>query len=1502
MKKELTRDELLTRAVVFTAVTGSIMTLPHAGEAATKFNEHNYATQIIVDQTDGQEWYTDSEGNTRTKMYVPRGDFISPTDKSKSTTTHSDQLNVISITDKGVQSQTVSYYNYPKSWKTDDTVALPNHKETQDWYHPDASPDLIVSNDETASAFKYDRPVVRDAVPVAPGAEVRVLDKGEAIVVVAEEAKAPELTLTTGNLRQKAFNAAGELVSSGDAYHGTAEDGGSLSIAVQPSASNVNYRQTDYLSAMLHHTADAQALRDAIPSYESVSADLSNVYFKAVGGDISFVNGSVTVQANHLYGANNTTKVTRKDNYEFPDKSRFNGKIHIGSSKDEAGHTANYVPQRARVVLAGDTAFNAQNSSSDFTWNDYADNTITNAKDFIKLNPSGTLAGASAQLLDTADAAKPTVRTDAGNAIDFNGGILELTDATLTDTQLERAQDAVNKESDSQSLFTAWRDALKNGAAWTSSVHAPSVVRASASTKVTKDSTTMPSVADFSDTSQWEYDKYADVLNVLAANSLKNTSELGLVTLPGRNQFNLINSRSYVSHHDSSDDPDDWFESSDPYAGTSGIQRNIHASYINFDTAPTRILIGDDRHLTLSDGQGNHLIKIDGSDPAAGTNDVIPILVEGNSVLTLGGTVNSDNTLWANVTVNGTTTSNDSSALSSISGGAVLEVTNGTKTVNSVKANKAAIVLHRSGSLTADDLSTTAAADGTITATNGSRITVKDGGTLKAEKITLTTNSVMDVEAGSYVRANEITGSGFTLNYADAALDALGRRMETKLQNIRVTGKSTVHVGNENAAGDLHLKKTSVLTDSDVLLDPAWVDDSLNTLGYNPLDTGTYTRAFSHASTFSDTLSKRPSTVPGAADIEANALDYRLTVGRQSIASLGSTLEGSTSIERNRDAMRTFRESRFDWGESDDHAKNVTAALYLDQPVKLTYASSTDVGTNPNFNAAGTIHRTLVGGLTVDGDVTFTTGTKATPGHIVFGQDSLLMLNAAHIGTGPVLSSEDGRIDNTPSNFATISVDENARLYLTNITTRGVGVDNGQVINLIGNLNVANGEGWLNPNSVRQIYTYPLFGVVLDDVLHSGTPSANYHYIKVYRKSVTDVLPDTILEGAVNGIPDAELNKELYPDERSLTPGIRLVRKVFDNLLSPAPLSTSLPLTKAQATEVLNLAGNPSEAVGATANALRQTTVLAEEANDHFSALSPYAFSPVSIRNTPAGPASAFDDADRDGEIWFKAAHQRSETEGLKAAGNATDYDAKFNTFTLGYDFPQTQRNMRHGLSVSYGTGDGEQAHLSDDMKILGLSYYASLANKNNNLLLDAGYYETEHEVSGNLPYVGDRLDADSKTKVFTLGVTNEFVQKERNNVLVPHIGLRYSHVSTPSYTGRLNGEAAFRYSPESKDIFTLPIGVGFKRDFRKGDTTYRFLADFSYIPVLSGRDATMRTHLIGGGVDSFDNDVVSRNSYRAKLSFLAESDKSSYGLDYSYRGSSDTTSHYVGARFNFKF
>lgn len=1531
MKRSRTRDEMLTRAVVFTTVTGSMLAVPHASEAAQNFSTNNYASQLIADQTDGQEWYTNkATGEVYTKVYEPSA-AVAQSDPTRSATTRSDQLKVINVTADAILSQTVSYSTYPESRQKKYTHTGLAMDQKPDWYHPDApaGTDLIVTTDNGTTASKYGAATIgaptkiSAASTAASGAELRAVDQGQGLAIFTEGVTSPTWTLTSGNLRQKEFttDASGSTnltdSSQTTGYHGT-EEHGNITVVVQPAAANAKHSQTDYLAAFMYQKDDTTQLAEAIPSYTDIAADLTNVYFQAASGEIDFLNGSVTVQADRLYGDNGTNTVTRKDAHAATGASLAyvgTGKINIGTAS---------AAQKARVVLAGTGAakFNANDGTSDNTWTDYAGNTVKNATDFIVLNPNGTLAGAQVQFFHVTSDIATGIRTDASNAIRFNGGTIELTDAALTDTQLERAQDALNKEPNSKDLFDKWHDALRTGGKLTSSTPAPSIITYDSTvTTITRDTAT---TAAFNDTSRWSDGRYTGILTV------PNTS-----LVEGNAQFNLIDYHSYATHHAPTASAYTYLTSSDPSVGdpsgggaSGGDRKSIHASYLDFAAAPGRILIGDARHLTLSDGQDNDLLKVNGAAPSA----PIKLTVEGNSVLTLGGTVQSDNTIHADIILNGTSTKTDASYSTNTTPGAILEVKNGKKTVHSVTADSAGIILHHGGSLSVKDLDTTSTSssgDGKISLKNSARITVKDGGALDASAITLS-GSTMDIENGSSVTANtleldntsslnvtsggavtgKIAGTGARLSYTEGTLDDAGKRTAPTLQNLRLKD-STITVGSNDKAGDLHLAASSTLTGSEVLLDPVWKDSSLVQLGYNPNDAAEYEKAFRNASTYSDPLDTRTTAVSAteAYTTAANTLDYRLTVGRQSIASLGSDLASMPASDRNAAAMKAFRRSRLDWGTTDGHARNVTAALYLENPVKLTYAPAAAASLRGNHYLHTGAHRTLVGGLTVDGSATSAT---AMTGHFRFADESLLILNAANVGDTYVFSTEDGIADDKRAK-ATISADDKARLYVTNITADVPGpgpndsYSNAQLIRLVDTktLDVTRAKGWLDTSDMDQIYTYPLFSVIWQRRTKNGDTSSSGDNYKLYayRERLKNILPDAILRNGVDYIKSDEINKD-----RSDYAGVRLVRRVFDNYVDPTDqhlkglLNTSLPLNKAQATEILNLAGNAAETTGATSTAIEQTTILAEQANERFSAISDYNFRSADQKTTPTGAASAFEHPTKDADIWVKYGHQQGKTEGRSTAGNHADYDSKFNTVTLGFDLPQTKTDFRHGIAFSYGSGSATAAHLQDDMKLKGVSYYAGLANKNNNTLFDLGYYETKHELSGNLPHIGDHLEAASKTKIFTLGITNEFVQKKEADAFVPHIGLRYAHVSTPSYMGFYDGGAAFRYVPGTQDVLTLPVGIGYKHSCKQDGTTHHFLADFSFIPVLSGSKAAMETHLIGGGIDTFDNDIVSKNTFRTKLRYLGENEYASYGLEYSYRGSSDASSHYIGAQLNFKF
>ena len=184
-------------------------------------------------------------------------------------------------------------------------------------------------------------------------------------------------------------------------------------------------------------------------------------------------------------------------------------------------------------------------------------------------------------------------------------------------------------------------------------------------------------------------------------------------------------------------------------------------------------------------------------------------------------------------------------------------------------------------------------------------------------------------------------------------------------------------------------------------------------------------------------------------------------------------------------------------------------------------------------------------------------------------------------------------------------------------------------------------------------------------------------------------------------------------------------------------------------------------------------------------------------------------------------------------------------------------------------------------------------------MLFDVGYYHTEHDVNGI-------FHAKPKTDVFTMGITNEFKLPQGNDghgAIVPHIGLRYSHVGTPRYSGYWKGSEAFRYHPEGKDLFSLPFGVGYIYESKSPEHTTSFYADLAYVPVFGGRSADMRVQACGiDAEDVFAYDASYGSAFVGSLGVKQESDSWEWGLSYRYSANSNQHNNDIMANIAFKF
>ena len=648
--------------------------------------------------------------------------------------------------------------------------------------------------------------------------------------------------------------------------------------------------------------------------------------------------------------------------------------------------------------------------------------------------------------------------------------------------------------------------------------------------------------------------------------------------------------------------------------------------------------------------------------------------------------------------------------------------------------------------------------------------------------VTLTdANSEISVEAGQLtvgkIDANADTkinvGRGSALSTeGDIKLTGATMQVNGTVHNTDITdnGGSTIIIGNDASAGKMLIggNNNATLTGTKVFLDPVWKDGA----------------TISDASQF--------------ALESSNNVDYLLTVGRNSLASLG-TADSSKAIA-------AFGATGLKWGEND-----ISAALYLAKPVT--------VGTT--------------GGIKVDGTATDIATNSAVANTAEFADNSLLMVDASTIsGTAALTGAGSG---------ATLKVADSAKLYLDNVSTGGT-------YTITTNFDTTLANGWYKNDS--NIITGKLF---------SATHNVD-STITASRKKLQEALPGAVLPNIVDKMTFSAA-------EKAKSPASEFIAQATNGLYSDS-MSTAL----------INVAAQPAETVGATAAAVEHSLDFAQQAQGHL---------------------SVFNGADvKSDQAWIKYGHRNGSVDSLDIGGMSTGYDSSFNGVTVGYDLPAVD-SFHHGFAFSYGKGSNDGAWENDDFNTKGVSWYGSLNTGNNNMLFDVGYYHTEHDVNGI-------FHAKPKTDVFTMGITNEFRLPQGNDghgAIVPHIGLRYSHVGTPRYSGYWKGSEAFRYHPEGKDLFSLPFGVGYIYESKSPEHTTSFYADLAYVPVFGGRSADMRVQACGiDAEDVFAYDASYGSAFVGSLGVKQESDSWEWGLSYRYSANSNQHSNDIMANIAFKF
>ena len=206
------------------------------------------------------------------------------------------------------------------------------------------------------------------------------------------------------------------------------------------------------------------------------------------------------------------------------------------------------------------------------------------------------------------------------------------------------------------------------------------------------------------------------------------------------------------------------------------------------------------------------------------------------------------------------------------------------------------------------------------------------------------------------------------------------------------------------------------------------------------------------------------------------------------------------------------------------------------------------------------------------------------------------------------------------------------------------------------------------------------------------------------------------------------------------------------------------------------------------------------------------------------------------------------------------------------------------GAAFTVATADTDSTNTlavsSTDSDFVGFSVYGSKAFGQFNLAADLGYMKGSNDVSVNAYNIGD-FSAD--TDAFTLGLRGDVLVDAGSFKVVPHAGLRFTHLTTDDF------ESAYTTKIDSMNIFQMPVGVTVTGNVEAAGWNVAPLLDLSVVPAFGDTDADMTLGINGvAATSALSTQVIDSNLFQMKLGVSAQKDAFTFGLNYKLGAGSD--------------
>ncbi len=279
--------------------------------------------------------------------------------------------------------------------------------------------------------------------------------------------------------------------------------------------------------------------------------------------------------------------------------------------------------------------------------------------------------------------------------------------------------------------------------------------------------------------------------------------------------------------------------------------------------------------------------------------------------------------------------------------------------------------------------------------------------------------------------------------------------------------------------------------------------------------------------------------------------------------------------------------------------------------------------------------------------------------------------------------------------------------------------------------------------------------------------------------------------------------------------------------------------------------------------------------------------------------------------LWLNPFYGYSDVDGLEAGSFENGYEINYGGAAFGIDY-NVNEAFRLGLALNAGGGDSEsQGTLNkaeNDFDFFGVSLYGSYSNGAFGLTGDLGYTTVDNDAEMRMPAIGmgGKIHSSMDSDAFTIGLTGQYRFSAGENLNVtPHLGLRYTKVSTDDADLKLGGLTFFEVETEDQNLFQIPLGVEFSSDIvTDGGWTVTPSADLGVLFTMGDTDVDSLARISGvGGKWRTNSDVMDSAAFMGSLGIKAKADNGlSLGLDYGILASGDQTDHQFSGMLRFEF